>query len=277
MTRGLPALLGTDPAAPFPDPSTALREPDGLLAIGGDLKPRRLLNAYANGIFPWYSQGQPLLWWSPDPRAVFATDHVHLSSRLRRTLRRSDWTVVADRAFDQVVLACANAPGRGGHGTWITDAMRAAYSTLHALGHAHSIEVLDRQSRLVGGLYGVAVGRMFFGESMFSGESGGSTIALAALARTLHGWGWPLLDAQVENAHLRRLGMRSWPRSRFIAEVRRLAGLPGRTGSWHEAFGTQAVASLGSTAAGPAGPDQDPDVGEDVGIDPCASPDPDAV
>lgn len=248
MTRGLPALLGPDPGAPFPDPSSALREPDGLLAIGGDLKPRRLLNAYANGIFPWYSQGQPLLWWSPDPRAVFTTDGVHLSSRFRRELRRSDWTVVADRAFDQVVLACATAPGRGGHGTWITDAMRSAYSTLHALGHAHSIEVLDGESRLVGGLYGVAVGRMFFGESMFSGKSGGSKLALAALARTLHGWGWPLLDAQVENAHLRRLGMQAWPRPRFIDEARRLTAQPGRIGSWHEAFGVQPAASFAAAA-----------------------------
>ncbi|GGK05664.1 leucyl/phenylalanyl-tRNA--protein transferase [Luteimonas terricola] len=251
MSRKLPALLGTNPGAPFPDPETALREPDGLLAIGGDLSPRRLLNAYANGIFPWYSQGQPLLWWSPDPRTVFATDGVHLSSRFRRQLRRSDWTVVADRAFDQVVLACATAPGRGGHGTWITDAMRAAYSTLHAIGHAHSIEVLDGQGRLVGGLYGVAVGRMFFGESMFSGESGGSKVALAALARVLHGWGWPLLDAQVENAHLQRMGAQAWARPRFLAEVRRLAALPGRVGPWDAAFGLPA-ASLG-TASGSEG------------------------
>jgi len=250
VSRSLPALLGPDPGAPFPDPSTALREPDGLLAVGGDLKPQRLLRAYAEGIFPWYSQGQPLLWWSPDPRAVFATDGVHLSSRFRRQLRRSDWTVVADRAFDQVVQACANAPGRGGHGTWITEAMLAAYSTLHALGHAHSIEVLDTESRLVGGLYGVAVGRMFFGESMFSGQSGGSKLALAALAQALHGWGWPLIDAQVENAHLQRLGMQAWPRPRFLAEVRRLATLPGRVGPWHEAFGRQPAARFGTPPAG---------------------------
>lgn len=249
MSRTLPALLGPDPDAPFPDPSTALREPDGLLAIGGDLSPQRLLNAYADGIFPWYSQGQPLLWWSPDPRAVFATDGVRLSRRFRRQLRRSDWTVVADRAFDQVVLACASAPGRGGHGTWITDAMRAAYSTLHALGHAHSIEVLALDGRLVGGLYGVAVGRMFFGESMFSAESGGSKLALAALARTLHGWGWPLLDAQVENPHLQRLGMQAWPRSRFLAEVRRLVALPARVGPWGDAFGRLPATSLAAPPA----------------------------
>jgi len=256
VTRRLPALLDADPDAPFPDPETALREPDGLLAIGGDLDPRRLLGAYANGIFPWYSQGQPLLWWSPDPRTVFATDGVRLSTRFRRGLRRSDWTVAADRAFDQVVLACATAPGRGGHGTWITEAMRAAYSALHALGHAHSIEVLDRDGRLVGGLYGVAVGRMFFGESMFSGESGGSKVALAALARTLHGWGWPLIDAQLENAHLQRLGAVAFPRPGFLAEVRRLVALPGRVGPWSAEFGLPASAL--ATPVGAMGPSANP-------------------
>ncbi|MEN1940496.1 leucyl/phenylalanyl-tRNA--protein transferase [Luteimonas sp. MJ246] len=244
MSRALPVLLPPDPRAPFPDPATALREPDGLLAVGGDLSPERLLNAYASGIFPWYSEGQPLLWWSPDPRTVFTTDGVHLSSRFRRQLRGSDWTVVADGAFDAVVHACATAARGDGHGTWITDAMREAYSTLHALGHAHSIEVRDRQGRLVGGLYGVAVGRMFFGESMFSGASGGSKVALAALARVLDGWGWPLLDAQVENAHLVRMGAQSWPRHRFLAEVRRLSALPGLVGSWAGDFGELSVPAL---------------------------------
>ncbi len=249
MSRRLPALLGEDPGAPFPDPETALREPDGLLAVGGDLQPERLLQAYGNGIFPWYSEGQPLLWWSPDPRTVFATDGLRLSSRFRRELRRSDWTVVADQAFDEVVLACARAPRAGQHGTWITDAMRAAYSRLHALGHAHSVEVVDGDGELVGGLYGVAVGRMFFGESMFSVRSGGSKVALAALARVLDGWGWPLLDAQVENPHLVSLGAQSWPRERFLAEVRRLTALLGREGRWTAAFGRVDAAAL---AAAPA-------------------------
>ena len=244
MIRRLPALLGSDPRAPFPDPATALREPDGLLAVGGDLHPDRLLQAYSSGVFPWYSEGQPLLWWSPDPRTVFATDGVHLSSRFRRTLRRSDWSVVADRAFDQVMLACARAPRRGQQGTWITDDMRAAYARLHALGHAHSVEVLDGDGTLVGGLYGVAVGRMFFGESMFSARSGGSTVALAGLARVLQGWGWPLIDAQVENPHLLGLGARSMPRPRFLAAVRRLAALPGRTGPWSADFGRVPAATL---------------------------------
>lgn len=245
MSRALPALLGQDPGAPFPDPCTALREPDGLLAVGGDLEPQRLLNAYASGIFPWYAEGQPLLWWSPDPRTVFMTDAVHLSSRFRRALRHSDWTVVADQRFDAVMRGCATAPRAGQPGTWITAAMRAAYSRLHALGHAHSIEVLDGDGGLAGGLYGVAVGRMFFGESMFSARSGGSKVALAALAHVLHRWGWPLVDAQVENPHLVSLGASAWPRARFLAEVRRLAALPGRAGPWCEAFGRLPASTLG--------------------------------
>lgn len=252
MSRTLPAVLDPDPGAPFPDPATALREPDGLLAVGGDLSPRRLLGAYASGVFPWYSDGQPLLWWSPDPRTVFATDGVHLSSRFRRGLRRCDWTVVADHAFDEVMLACATAPRSGQRGTWITADMRGAYARLHALGHAHSIEVRDADGRLAGGLYGVALGRMFFGESMFSARSGGSKVALAALARVLHGWGWPLLDAQVGNPHLQAMGARAWPRARFLAEVRRLVALPGgagAAGSWTGPFGVLQARDLAASAA----------------------------
>jgi leucyl/phenylalanyl-tRNA--protein transferase len=256
MNRRLPALLDADPRAPFPDPETALREPDGLLAVGGDLRPERLLEAYANGIFPWYSEGQPLLWWSPDPRAVFTTDGVRLSSRFRRWLRSCDWTVVADRAFDQVVRACAEVPRRGQHGTWITGAMCEAYAELHARGHAHSIEVLDGDGHLAGGLYGVAVGRMFFGESMFSARSGGSKVALAGLAHVLRGWSWPLLDAQLENPHLMTMGAQAWPRTRFLREVRRLVALPGRAGPWSDAFGRlQArVLAAGPPVAGAAAP-----------------------
>ncbi|MGY1424748.1 leucyl/phenylalanyl-tRNA--protein transferase [Lysobacter sp. A289] len=229
--------LATDPCSPFPDPRTALREPDGLLAMGGDLSPQRLLNAYAGGIFPWYSDGQPLLWWSPDPRTVFRTDAVHLSSRFRRSLRQSDWQVTADGAFDEVIRACARAPRPGQPGTWITAAMRQAYSELHRLGHAHSIEVRSG-SELVGGLYGVSIGRMFFGESMVSLASGGSKVALAALAARLHQWRWPLFDAQVENPHLLSLGGMSWPRERFLTQVRLLVSRPVAATSWTQRFGT---------------------------------------
>lgn len=242
MSLRLP-VLDADPSSPFPAADTALREPDGLLAMGGDLSPARLLNAYAQGVFPWFSQGQPILWWSPDPRTVFRSDGVHLSVRVRRQFRRSDWRIVADRDFDAVIRACATAPRRGQDGTWITRAMRSAYSELHRLGHAHSIEVRDGE-RLVGALYGVAIGRMFFGESMFSAESGGSKAALAGLAQRMCEWGWPLLDAQVGNPHLAMLGAQAWPRPRFLAAIAELCVQPGRRGSWAEAFGDLPASAL---------------------------------
>jgi len=230
-----PALLPADPEAPFPPAGSAMREPDGLLAVGGDLAPARLLNAYRHGIFPWFSEGQPILWWCPDPRMVFRTEALRLSSRFRRSLRRSAWQVRSDGAFDRVVEACARAPRPGQHGTWITAGMQAAYRELHQLGHAHSIEVYDGL-RLVGGLYGVATGRMFFGESMFSAASGGSKVALAALAWRLREWGWPLIDAQLESAHLAGLGAEAWSREDFLRAVAQLGGLPQPPGPWHERF-----------------------------------------
>ncbi len=256
MRRGLPTIhcvtlplprLSDDPHAPFPDAAGALHQPDGLLAYGGDLAPGRLLNAYRHGIFPWYSEGQPILWWSPDPRMVFRTDGVHLSTRYRRGLRRSTWVARADTAFDRVIGSCAGIPRGGQSGTWITPAMQTAYRRLHLLGHAHSVEVFadgDCDAALVGGIYGVAVGRMFFGESMFSAASGGSTAALAALARWLHGRGWPLIDAQVENAHLLSLGAQHMPRARFLDAVARLSGQAGTVGSWTVPFGTLALRDL---------------------------------
>ena len=237
-------LLDADPATPFPPADSALREPDGLLAAGGDLSPRRLLDAYAHGIFPWYSPGQPILWWSPDPRMVFRTDGVHLSRRFRRALRGLPWIANADTAFDAVVAACASTPRPGQRGTWITPEMREAYGELHRLGHAHSIEVRDGAGALVGGLYGVAIGRMFFAESMFSASSGGSKAALAALASRLASWGYPLLDAQVENPHLRSLGAEAWPRERFLREVAALVAVPEPAGSWTARFGTVPAATL---------------------------------
>lgn len=241
-------LLDDDPQAPFPPGHAALREPNGLLAAGGDLAPVRLLNAYRHGIFPWYSQGQPILWWCPDPRVVFRTNGVHLSTRFRRALRRSGWEARADTCFTEVIAACAQTPRPGQRGTWITPAMRTAYVALHALGHAHSIEVFDG-TRLVGGIYGVALGRMFFGESMFSAESGGSKVALAALTWRLREWGWPLIDAQVGSPHLNRLGAEAWPRSRFLAAVAELTAMPEPAGAWTARFGTLPAAAL---VAGPA-------------------------
>ncbi len=237
MSIRLP-LLADDPRAPFPPVETALHEPDGLLAVGGDLSPPRLLNAYGQGIFPWYSEGQPILWWSPDPRMVFRTDAVRLSSRFRRDLRRSRWVARADTAFEAVIAACARTPRPGQAGTWITDGMLQAYRALHRLGHAHSVEVYDRTGgALAGGIYGVAVGRMFFGESMFSAESGGSKAALAALAHRLHAWGWPLIDAQVVSPHLLTLGAESWPRARFLSRIAPLCADRQPPGPWTGRFG----------------------------------------
>ncbi|MFL6591622.1 MAG: leucyl/phenylalanyl-tRNA--protein transferase [Luteimonas sp.] len=235
--------LGQDPDAPFPPASTARRHPDGLLAAGGDLSPRRLLNAYRKGIFPWFSEGQPILWWSPDPRTVFDTRAVRLSRRFRRQLRGLSWHVCADTAFEAVVLACARTPRPGQAGTWITTDMCEAYCRLHRSGHAHSIEVFDGAT-LVGGIYGVAIGRMFFGESMFSGRPGGSKIALSALARRLAEWQWPLIDAQVESAHLLSMGARSWPRRTFLEAVGELTSIREAAGAWTERFGQWSVRVL---------------------------------
>ncbi|KQR07577.1 MULTISPECIES: leucyl/phenylalanyl-tRNA--protein transferase [Xanthomonas] len=244
MSRALPHLLSPDPASPFPPVEHALRDPDGLLALGGDLHPQRLLNAYAQGIFPWFSEGQPILWWSPDPRMVFRTDSVRLSSRFKRQLRNCNWTLRADTAFAEVIAACASSPRPGQDGTWITAQMQAAYLELHHRGHAHSLEVFDG-ARLVGGIYGVAVGRMFFGESMFSAVSGGSKVALAALAADLHARGWPLLDAQVENPHLLSLGAQHMPRPEFVQHVQRQVALVEPAGSWSERYGERPVTALG--------------------------------
>lgn len=241
-------ILDADPTAPFPPVASALRDPDGLLCMGGDLSVPRLLTAYARGIFPWFSQGEPILWWSPDPRMVFRTDGVRLSSKFRRKLRGSRWVLRSDTAFEEVIATCAQAPRPGQRGTWISPDMQAAYTALHRAGQAHSVEVFDgadpHESRLVGGIYGVAIGRMFFGESMFSTESGGSKVALAGLARFLHDDGWPLIDAQVENAHLASLGAELIPRDAFIRIVNAQAALPGRIGSWTARFGQRPAAAL---------------------------------
>ncbi|BFI95947.1 MAG: leucyl/phenylalanyl-tRNA--protein transferase [Rhodanobacter sp.] len=221
-----------DPATPqrFPDPCHALRDPNGLLAFGGGLSPARLLAAYGQGIFPWYGEGEPILWWSPDPRCVFRTATLRVNRSLRRQLRGKPWRVSVDGAFEAVIRACA-APREARGGTWIVPEMMDAYVALHRLGHAHSVEVWD-DAQLVGGIYGVAVGRLFCGESMFSAESGGSKLALMALAALLRSWGWPLIDAQVANAHTLGLGAKEIPRESYLREAARLTTLPGQVGSW---------------------------------------------
>jgi leucyl/phenylalanyl-tRNA--protein transferase len=214
----------------FPDPRTALADPNGLLAFGGDLSPRRLLAAYAHGIFPWFNEDEPILWWSPDPRCVFHTDRLHPNRSLRRALRDTTWQVTVNRAFHRVMEACA-APRAGQFGTWISPAMIDAYGALHELGHAHSVEVWE-QDRLVGGVYGVSIGRLFCGESMFSVRSGGSKLALCALAALLREWGFPLIDAQVGNPHLLGLGAVETPRSLFLRQAAALADMPFDQARW---------------------------------------------
>jgi len=223
-----------DPTAPerFPDPRHALAEPNGLLAFGGDLSPQRLLAAYERGIFPWFNPGEPILWWSPDPRCVFDTAALKANRSLRRTLAGKAWRVSVDEAFVRVMRACA-APRAGQHGTWIGAAIIDAYASLHTQGHAHSVEVWDG-SALVGGIYGVGVGRLFCGESMFSAHSGGSKLALVALAALLREWDFPLLDAQVSNPHLLGLGAREMPRDAFLAQVRRLTAQPFDAAQWRK-------------------------------------------
>jgi leucyl/phenylalanyl-tRNA--protein transferase len=219
-----------DPPDAFPDIRRAMAEPNGLLAVGGDLCSPRLLTAYRAGIFPWFSEGQPILWWSPDPRCVLVPGQFHASRSLRRALRRSDACIRFNTCFDTVIQRCAE-PRPGQEGTWITREMVEAYSRLHEEGWAHSIEVW-RGDRLIGGLYGVAVGRVFFAESMFSGESDASKFALYALSQHLRTRGFPLIDCQVTSEHLARLGATMLPRTVFAQILKRACTPPERFNDW---------------------------------------------
>jgi leucyl/phenylalanyl-tRNA--protein transferase len=215
----------------FPAAELALKEPNGLLAIGGDLAPARLLNAYGHGIFPWFSDDTgPILWWSPDPRAVIFPDAVNVSRSLRRTLSHGAFEVRLDTAFEAVVRGCA-APRDGDPRTWITPAIRAAYCELHRLGYAHSVETWA-DGELAGGLYGVSVGRMFFGESMFARRSDASKVALVHLAEQLNSWRFELIDCQVMNPHLRSLGAVEMARREFLARLRNNPQDVTRRGPW---------------------------------------------
>lgn len=198
----------------FPDVRTALRDPDGLLAIGGDLSPDRLLDAYRHGIFPWYSKGQPILWWSPNPRYVIEPEDFHISRSLRKVLRHRPFHVTFNRAFDQVVSGCA-APRAVSPGTWITEEMSRAYCRLHELGHALSVESWQGD-RLAGGLFGVVIGHIFFGESMFSRATDASKIALSHLVREAGNRGFRLIDCQMHSRHLQAMGAYPMPRDLFV-------------------------------------------------------------
>ena len=213
-------LTDDTPPHAFPDVEFALTQPNGLLALGGDLSPSRLLCAYRRGIFPWFSQGQPILWWCPDPRAVLFPADIHIGRSLRKRLRRDDFVITRDQAFGDVVRACAE-PRRWQNDTWITEEMVGAYCRLHQTGHAHSLECW-REGELVGGLYGIALGRVFFGESMFSAVSDASKVALVHLSRL----GFTLIDCQLPNPHLSRLGATEIPRRQFVRLLDRWCGQP---------------------------------------------------
>ena len=201
---------------PFPDLSLALKEPNGLIAIGGDLSTERLLDAYSKGIFPWYSEGEPILWYSPDPRMVITPDKLHLSKSLRKITHSSRFQVRIDTAFEDVITSCRSVIRSGQAGTWIDAAMVQAYCNLNKEGYAHSYEVYEND-KLVGGLYGVALGSVFFGESMFSLVSNTSKIAFAYLLQNSH---YKLIDCQVENKHLLSLGAFRQPRDLFIQQLK---------------------------------------------------------
>ncbi len=213
------------PADPFPPVDQALDHPDGLLAAGGSLTTKRLLEAYRCGIFPWFNEGDPILWWSPDPRTVLRPSRIHLSHSLKKRLRKESFFVTIDGAFSHVLDGCA-APRPDDSGTWLSAAMRRAYGAMHHAGFAHSIEVW-MEGQLAGGVYGVAIGRMFFGESMFTRRTDASKIAMARLAEQLVRWDCPLIDCQLETRHLLSLGAEAMPRRRFVTEVERLTRLSG--------------------------------------------------
>ncbi|KPJ78349.1 MAG: leucyl/phenylalanyl-tRNA--protein transferase [Deltaproteobacteria bacterium SG8_13] len=216
----------------FPPPHFATRE--GLLAVGGDLTRERLLAAYRQGIFPWYAEGDPILWWSPDPRLVLYPDHIHVSRTLQRVLNKQLFSVTMDSAFQAVITGCAETRLKQDFGTWIVEEIRSAYIDLHRAGYAHSVEVWA-EGELAGGLYGVSLGRCFYGESMFTLVDNASNVALVHLARALAAQSFELIDCQVSTDHLIRMGAREIPRSRFLRQLRRSLTAPTLKGRWEYA------------------------------------------
>jgi len=213
----------------FPPPHLASES--GLLAVGGDLSPERLLLAYGQGIFPWYSDGEPILWWCPDPRLVLHPEQIKISRSLKRTLNKTLFRVTMDRAFEQVIKACARLRLESGESTWIVEDMIQAYCRLHAEGYAHSVEAWHGDE-LSGGVYGVSLGGVFFGESMFTRRSNASKVALVYLARQLSAWSFNVIDCQVTTGHLQRFNAREVPRSAFLALLHESLKMPTRRGSW---------------------------------------------
>ncbi len=224
-------LLNADVNA-FPSPELA--DENGLLAVGGDLRPERLLAAYRRGIFPWFGEGLPILWHSPDPRFVLTPQTIHVPKSLRKAMKRGLFEIRYDTAFPAVIDACKRTPRPGQDGTWITADMREAYVALHRMGYAHSAEAFA-DGALVGGLYGVSLGSAFFGESMFAHAPEASKVAFVTLVERLGGWGFTLVDCQVETEHLARFGAEPWPRRRFLRELALALEAPTRQGPWTDA------------------------------------------
>lgn len=218
------------PDQPFPPLDTALAEPNGLLAVGGCLSVTRLLNAYRHGIFPWYNANEPILWWSPDPRLVLFPERFEVSRSLKKTLRKNIFTVTFDSVFDKVIAACADSR-QGREGTWITKDIKRAYHELHLLGFAHSVETWS-EGELVGGLYGVSIGRVFFGESMFYTVTDASKAAFAVLVQHLKDWNFELIDCQVHTPHLESLGAELITRNAFLRLLDRYCTVPAAASAW---------------------------------------------
>ncbi|MDD5276071.1 MAG: leucyl/phenylalanyl-tRNA--protein transferase [Methylovulum sp.] len=227
----LTVLNPKDPEQAFPSVKKALSEPDGLLAIGGCLSEKRLLNAYRHGIFPWFNAGEPILWWSPDPRTVLFPNKLVISRSLRKTLRQKRFLITFDQAFSAVIAACA-APRTEAAGTWITQEINEAYERLHQSGFAHSVEAWS-DGELVGGLYGVAVGQVFFGESMFHTRTDASKVAFVVLIEKLKDWGYRLVDCQIHSAHLASLGAEEISRVDFINLLNHFCNTPTSQLTWH--------------------------------------------
>ncbi len=226
----LPVLDPTNPEQAFPPLHKALNDPNGLLAMGGCLSRTRLINAYQEGIFPWYNPGEPILWWSPNPRLVLFPDELIVSRSLRKTLRKNVFTVTFDQAFSEVVSACAQ-PRKDSIGTWITEDIYQAYCNLHQIGIAHSAEAWF-EDRLVGGLYGVAIGRVFFGESMFHYQTDASKVVFASLVEQLKNWGYQLIDCQVHTQHLESFGAQEIDRVEFASLLKTYCSQPAERNAW---------------------------------------------
>lgn len=222
--------LGTDSC--FPPLEMALTEPNGLLAAGGDLSPQRLVAAYRAGIFPWFNEGEPILWWSPDPRMVLFPSELKISRSLKKTLRKRHYRICIDQHFHEVIRSCATVPRQGQPGTWIHPEMITAYATLHEMGLAHSVETwID--DKLAGGLYGIAMGKVFFGESMFSTITDASKIAFVHLVKQLEYRGFGMIDCQMKTAHLASFGAREIPRRLFSQKLHEFVTYPEQDGKWH--------------------------------------------